>query len=116
MSAAAFVRVVPIGMSVTAKRAGAGIAIMLHTVALAWLVSYQPARSGAWETPPILVEWISPPQAQPAKPSPPVVKPKAVAAKPAAAPEQRPVLRTAPEAPSPVVPTAPTPDPVSTPP
>lgn len=84
-------------------RIGLAVALALHAVVLAALLSYAPARQALLSAAPIMIEFITPPKAEALKP-PPAAHPKP---KPAAramhVPVQAPVLTAPAEAPSPVV-------------
>ena len=102
------------------ERAGLGLTLALHALALAALLSYAPARKALLDVAPIMVELIVPPVIAPPRVEPPkpvipteLPKPKPVAKTVVPRPVV-PELITAPaEAPSPVV--APPPAPVSAP-
>ena len=87
------------------RGAGVAVAVSLHLLAGAFLLSYEPARTALLATAPIMVDWIAPPRPEPAPPEPPTVLPKPrPIAKPIPRPVEAPPLVTAiAQAPSPIV-------------
>jgi protein TonB len=101
-----------------ANRIGLGVTLALHALALAVLLSYEPARKALLAAAPIMVDLIVPPRfeepkIEPLKPKPPteVPKPKPMARKPVERPIAPPVIAAPAEAPSPVVVAPPAPAP-----
>ncbi|HLX79743.1 MAG TPA: energy transducer TonB [Burkholderiales bacterium] len=92
-------------------RIGLGVTIAMHALALAFLLSYEPARKALLAAAPIMVEIILPPKVEQPKPQPPteLPKPKPIA-KQVERPFESPLITAPVEAPSPVV--APPPPPV----
>lgn len=94
------------------ERIGLGITLAMHALAVAALISYEPARKALLAAAPIMIEIINPPRVEPPKPTPPTDLPRP---KPVARQIERPVeppILTAPaEAPSPVVAPPPSPAP-----
>lgn len=93
------------------QRVGAAVAVALHALVGAGLLSYEPARSALLAVAPIMVSLVSPPKAQ-VKPPPAEIppRPKPVAKQPP--PEPLPVITAPVEVPSPspvVVPPPPPP-------
>ena len=96
------------------RRVGALVAVALHGLALAAMLSYQPARSALLAAAPIMVDWIAQPRIEPRR-EPPKPKPK-----PAVQPEPQPVepahiIAAANETPAPMTAPAPPPAPVALP-
>jgi protein TonB len=87
-----------------ADRIGLGITLALHTLAVAALISYEPARKALLAAAPILVNIVVAPRVEQPKPVAPTEppKPKPVA-KRVERPIEAPVLSAPAEAPSPVV-------------
>jgi len=111
-------RLPPIGSYRTSRRAGAIAAVALHAVALAAVLSYEPARTALIAAAPIMVELITPPK--PEKPPEPKLVPPTELPKPKPVakvihpprPVEPPRLIAAPaEAPSPIVVAPPPPAP-----
>ena len=89
-------------MSVRPERVGLAVALALHAIAAAALLSYAPARNALLQAAPILVELVAPMAERP-KPAPPLElpKPKPIA-RHVERPVETPLLVTVPaEAPSP---------------
>jgi len=88
-----------------ASRIGLGVTFALHALALATLLSYEPARKALLAAAPIMVELIVPTKVEPPKPQPPteLPKPRPVTKAAAQKPVELPVLTAPAEAPSPVV-------------
>jgi protein TonB len=96
-----------------AQRTGAAVAVAMHAIAIAALLSYAPARTALLEMAPVMVSLISPPKAAPTPPPPELPKPKPVV-KHVPKPEPLPMIAAPLEAPSPspvVVPPPPPPPP-----
>lgn len=94
---------------------GAIVAVAMHALAGAALLSYEPSRQAALAAVPVMVELITPPRAEPKPvapaPLPPPRKPRSVA-KAAVQPPPLPVVAAPAEAPAPeVVPPPPPPAP-----
>ena len=81
----------------TSRSIGALIAVGLHLVAGAALLSYEPTRPALFAAAPILVDLITPPQPRP-QPEPPV---KIVPPKPKSRPKPKPVAKPRPKPPKP---------------
>jgi protein TonB len=96
------------------RSAGAVAAIAMHTLAVAALLAYAPARNALLAAAPIMVELIQPPRIEPPRPEPPaqLPKPLPVAKRAPPPPAPLPVLTASAEAPSPAL--APPPAPVLT--
>jgi len=104
-----------------ANRIGLGVTLALHALALAALLSYEPARKALLAAAPIMVDLIvppkfEPPKVEPLKPQPPteLPKPKPMVKKPVERPVAPQIIAAPAEAPSPVVvaPPAPAPAPI----
>ncbi len=91
----------------TSPRAGLVAAIALHVVAVAALLSYEPARTALLAAAPIMVELISPPKPPEPKIDPPVELPKPKPVAKVVAPkrpvEPPPIMVAPSQAPSPIV-------------
>jgi periplasmic protein TonB len=88
-----------------ANRIGLGVTVAMHVLAVAALLSYEPARQALLAAAPIMVDLIAPPKVEPPQPKPPTELPKP---KPVVKLVQRPIepppILTAPaEAPSPII-------------
>jgi len=88
-----------------ANRIGLGVTLALHALALAFLLSYEPARKALLLAAPIMVDLISPPKAEQPKPLPPTEqpKPKPVMKSVVQKPVELPVLAAPAQASSPMV-------------
>ena len=85
------------------ERIGLSVALALHALAAAILLSYEPARKALLAAAPIMVDLILPPKVEPLKPQPPIELPKPrPVAKTVQKPVDLPVLTVPAEAPSPV--------------
>lgn len=84
------------------SRAGLGITLALHALALLGLLSYAPARKVLLEAAPIMVELLAPPKADVRPPQPPtdLPKPRPVARHAPLPPVPAPVLAVPADAPS----------------
>lgn len=103
-----------IGSSRAAQRTGAIVAVALHVVAGAALLSYEPARSALLAVAPVMVSLISPPEAAPTPSPPEPPKPRPVVKPVPKPPEPLPIIAAPLETPSPspvVVPPPPPPPP-----
>lgn len=90
---------------------GALVAVTMHGLALAALLSYAPARSALLQAAPIMVDWIAAPRIEPrVEPPARLPKPKPVTRTPPPV-KPLPILAAAPEAPAPIVAPAPPPPP-----
>lgn len=101
-----------------ANRIGLGVTLALHALALAALLSFEPARKALLAAAPIMVDLIVPPKfeqprIEPLKPQPPaeVRKPKPMVRKPVERPVAPQIIAAPMEAPSPVVVAQPSPAP-----
>jgi len=106
-------------MAMRPQRIGLGITIALHAVAIAALLSYEPARRALLAAAPIMVDIIAPPKVERPTPAPPteLPRPKPVV-KRVEQPVSAPVLTAPADAPSPIVappPPPPAPAPVAAP-
>ncbi len=96
------------------RRAGTLVALALHALVLASMLSYQPARSALLAAAPIMVDWIAQPGIEPR------IKPTKQESKPVAQSEPEPVepapvIAVANETPAPMTAAAPPPAPVALP-
>jgi protein TonB len=57
-------------------RIGLGVTLSLHLLAVATLLSYEPARKALLATAPVMVNLIAPPKVEPPQPRPPTELPK----------------------------------------
>ncbi len=98
-------RYVPYGAGAPAapRRAGVAVAVGLHVLAVAALLSFEPARTALFAAAPIMVDLLAPPAPEPKLEKPTELpKPKPVSKAPARPAEPQPVLTVASDAPSPV--------------
>lgn len=102
-----------------ANRAGLGITLALHSLAVLGLLSYAPARQALLAAAPIMVDLITPPmvEVKPPEPTTESPKPKPLAKTAPLPPEPAPMLAVPSEAPSaitaPAAPRFPTPQPLA---
>lgn len=89
------------------QRTGLGVAVALHAVVIAALLSYAPARKALLDAAPVMVRLITPPRIEEPKPAPAAELPKPKPVHPhhpkPVTPPPAPVLAAPVEAPSPAV-------------
>jgi protein TonB len=94
------------------RRVGALVTVALHALALAAVLSYQPARSALLAAAPVMVDWIAQPRIEPRRELPkakPVLQPQPEPVAPA------PIIAAANETPAPMTAPAPPPAPLAAP-
>lgn len=85
------------------NRAGLGITLALHALAVISLLSYAPAREALRSAAPIMVELITPQRVEPPKPLPPAQPPRRATKPVQRAAEPPPVITAPAESPTPAV-------------
>jgi protein TonB len=94
------------------RSVGAAVVVALHALALAAMLSYQPARSALLAAAPIMVDWIAQPRIEPRR-DPPKQKPKPVVQPEPQPVEPAPIIAAAHETPAVMSAPAPPPAPVA---
>lgn len=98
---------------IAARRVGALTAVAMHALALAALLSYEPARKALLAAAPIMVELIAPPRIEPPAPQPPaeLPKPRPLMKRPMERPTEAQLVAAPVDVPSPAAVAAPPPAP-----
>jgi protein TonB len=92
-------------------RAGALVSVVLHALAGAALLAYEPARSALYAAAPIMVSLVTPPKIDPPVEIPPPPKPRPRARPVVKQPDPPPVIAAPIEAPAPIAVAPPPPEP-----